>query len=351
MSRLIATIIAGLSRPHFPFVLLESSLVQSCLPVLRAFVNNRDATTHVLLVCLLYPPLSLAGDPHREEGLHILDRTAQVPGYSETSPDIAESILNAVKQVPDGPLTVIIDSADVLCADLESPSKSYALVATLLSNLLARPSESHGFYTLCSIFPTLEPSRLILHFATPSPLQDLVLTPRLSPTLAHIIAHPPALLVHLATEQLMPPPPASTPDRFWPVFAPLSARTWEVERIVLGPGCVGLSDEGESVLQVITRGRGKNVERELDGWRVDGSCTLTELDSLKSILEDSKGKPEWAEHLTSFNLNLTPEQRESRAKVPLPYAHKDAQSTAAILYDPDSADDIDDDDPDEDLDI
>jgi elongator complex protein 5 len=38
--------------------------------------------------------------------------------------------------------------------------------------------------------------------------------------------------------------------------------------------------------------------------------------------------------------------------VPLPYAHKDAaQSSGAILYDPDSADDIDDDDPDEDLDI
>jgi elongator complex protein 5 len=74
-------------------------------------------------------------------------------------------------------------------------------------------------------------------------------------------------------------------------------------------------------------------------------------------------------------LSLTPEQRKSRAKVPLPYAHKgmcldqknrqlwltwsllgdfvkDApQLSGAILYDPDSADDIDDDDPDEDLDI
>ena len=96
MSHLIATIISGLSRPHFPFVLLESSLVQSCLPVLRAFVGNRDATTHVLLVCLLYPPSALAGDPR--EGLHIVDLTAQVPGYSETSPDLAGSILDAVKQ-------------------------------------------------------------------------------------------------------------------------------------------------------------------------------------------------------------------------------------------------------------
>ncbi len=84
----------------------------------------------------------------------------------------------------------------------------------------------------------------------------------------------------------------------------------------------------------------------------------------------------------SFNLNLTPEQQQSRAQVPLPYAHdgafisrllillrvplNPAWSTGvsqtnmgtpsaipegSILYDPDSADDIDDDDPDEDLDI
>jgi elongator complex protein 5 len=169
MSRLIATIISGLSRPHFPLIVLESSLVQSCLPVLRAFVNDRDATTHVLIFCLLYPPsaFAFADDSSTREGggLHVIDRTAQVPGYSETSsPDVAKSILNSVKQgaasivhptneqlpspslfiyiVPDGPLTVIVDAADVLCADLESPSKSYALIATLLSEVSARPSES-----------------------------------------------------------------------------------------------------------------------------------------------------------------------------------------------------------------
>ncbi len=180
---------------------------------------------------------------------------------------------------PDGPLTVIIDAADVLCADLESPSKSYALIATLLSDVSTRPSESRpiAFYIFSPVwlkifFSPSEPSRLILHFSTPSPLRDLVLTPRLSST----------------------PPPASTPDRFWSVFAPLSARTWEVERIVLGPGGVGLSDEGEIVLQVVTRGRGRNVERELDGWTLNGPCSLSDLDSLKGILED-RGKPRRAE--------------------------------------------------------
>ena len=73
-----------------------------------------------------------------------------------------------------------------------------------------------------------------------------------------------------------------------------------------------------------------------------------------------------------FNLSLTSSQQESRASVPLPYAHEGIFSLirarivlimsfpgtpvpsnrpGAIFYDPDSADDIDDDDPDEDLDI
>jgi hypothetical protein len=102
MSRLIASIISGSSRPHFPFVVLESSLVQSCLPVLRAFVNGggdtTTRTTDVLLFSLLYQPSTLAGVPHRQ-GLCVVDRTAEVPGYGETpSTDLAEFVLNRVKQ-------------------------------------------------------------------------------------------------------------------------------------------------------------------------------------------------------------------------------------------------------------
>ena len=63
---------------------------------------------------------------------------------------------------------------------------------------------------------------------------------------------------------------------------------------MLGPGGVGLSDEGEIVLQVVTRGRGRNVERDLDGWKLNGPCSLSDLDSLKGILED-RGKPGTAE--------------------------------------------------------
>lgn len=349
MTHRIATIVSGESRPHFPFVVLQSSLVQSSLPVLRAFVNKRDAASSVLLVSLLYPPSALVGSPGERsgvlEGLHIVDLRAEVPGYSETRLDPLDYFSTIVEQAPDGPLTVVIDAADVLCADLGSPSQTCVLIASLLSHISARP----------------KPSRLVLHLTTPSPLRDHILAPRLSPTLAHIVAHPPALLLHLATAQLVPPPPASRPDRFWHVFSPLSSRAWEVEEIVLGPGGGGPRHDGETVIEVVTRapeGVGRNLERDLLGWLRDSPCSLSELDSLKPILEDvGKAASEQLTPHLSFNLNLTPEQQQSRANVPLPYAHKGeldrhaSQSSGAILYDPDSADDIDDDDPDDDLDI
>ena len=97
MSRLIGTIISGVSRPHFPLIVLESSLVQSSLPLLRAFVSDRDATTHVLLYSLLYPPSTLVENPSRE-GLSVVDRTAEVPGYSDTCPDLPEFILSKARE-------------------------------------------------------------------------------------------------------------------------------------------------------------------------------------------------------------------------------------------------------------
>lgn len=156
---------------------------------------------------------------------------------------------------------------------------------------------------------------------------------------------------------------------------------------MLGPGGVGLSDEGEIVLQVITRGRGRNVERDLDGWTLNGPCSLSDLDSLKAILED-RGKTSRAEvseqttlavrtatndvfWIARYLVQSGPHTRAARipcqsATALRPQGYRIRSSfdllcplthlfekdlSGAILYDPDSADDIDDDDPDEDLDI
>lgn len=173
---------------------------------------------------------------------------------------------------------------------------------------------------------------------------------------------------------------------------------------MFGPGGEG-SGSQECAVEVLVRGgadgagRRRGVERVLEGWpfAAGGACELRELESLKSLWAkrpvfevslgsilpiyigsgsvfgaQTQGAPDPTQNL-SFNLNLTPEQQRSRAQVPLPYAHEgmvqvvtwpnvaDVKSSgkpvgqthtpAAILYDPDSADDLDDDDPDEDLDI
>ncbi|KAG0305477.1 hypothetical protein BGZ98_004065 [Dissophora globulifera] len=52
----------------------------------------------------------------------------------------------------------------------------------------------------------------------------------------------------------------------------------------------------------------------------------------------------------SFNLNLTEEQRRAKNDTVLPYL-KTQETTGAIFYEPDAADDFDDDDPDDDLTI
>ncbi|KAG8808006.1 hypothetical protein FRC18_005261 [Serendipita sp. 400] len=131
----------------------------------------------------------------------------------------------------------------------------------------------------------------------------------------------------------------------------------------------------------------KGVERSLEGikaWNIgEGGLTICPLDQLESLQPCFKKRVvEGGMGLTvdggdqnrsdptrnlPFNLSLTEEQQASRAKVPLPYAHTgeggsemqkgenktDGQvgKQAVIYYDPDSADDMDDEDPDEDLDL
>lgn len=112
----------------------------------------------------------------------------------------------------------------------------------------------------------------------------------------------------------------------------------------------GGGGKGELVVEVLSRGAGegrkRGVERVLEGWSVakGGPCELTSLESLKSIwtrkvveevgisfarpVVDShrislrlQGAPDPTQNV-SFNLNLTASQQQSRAQVPLPYAHE-----------------------------
>lgn len=333
-------------------LLLQSSTAQSCVPLVQYIVRQASggASGTTLLFCLLYPPASFL-DASQQDTKHVraFDWTGHVPDYGEESLDVPESILQHVRFAASGPLTVIIDSVDTLHSDIGSLAKTERFLSELVKFIRTRETTS----------------RLVLHALAPSPVITAVTQTRFSSSIAHITAHPAALIKHVAAEYLTPPPPLSPPEKFWRVFIPIAERHYEAEKLVFGPGGAG-SGGSDFVLEVLVRGadgpgRRRGVERVLEGWAADNQggspCELRELDDLKSlwlrkVVEESGPDP--TQNL-SFNLNLTPQQQQLRAQVPLPYAHEGTsaikEDTAAILYDPDSADDIDDDDPDEDLDI
>lgn len=332
-------------KPHQPLIILQSSSAQTCYPILRNLISNFRSTTQTLLFCFLQSPSNLT---NVDEAPNIIafDFTGRIPGYDDPWRSPQDEILACINSVPTGSLNVIIDSVDTLTSDLGSTPKAYKFIRTLLGLVATRS----------------DPSILVLHLQ-PSLLLELLNQTSLSPTLIHLVAHPPAIITHIASAYLTHPPPAGSAEKFWSVFIPFSERTHESERLVYGTDGNGTSagawvSKGarEFVVEILIRGGSKRgVERTVEGWKGDVPCELQALESLKSIW--TRRKPEEARpdptQNVSFNLNLTPSQEKSRAKVPLPYAHEGNPVTAAgaILYDPDSADDIDDDDPDEDLDI
>ncbi|KAJ7706121.1 hypothetical protein B0H17DRAFT_1035806 [Mycena rosella] len=330
-------------RRQQPFLLLQSSTAQSCIGIIPQLLG--DAKGHALLFCLLHSSLLSLQAPH----VQTYDLLDNVPGYSDNYVDPRQRIQAAVENAPSGPLDFIIDSVDTLSSDIASVSETYKFLHELMVLIRERSS----------------PSRLIIHALSPSPLLPLLAQPGFSPSLTQVISHPPSLLIHLSTEYLTLPPPLSPEAKFWGIFMPVSERGEESERLIFGAGGEGTGDNDELVLEVIVRGdaeglRRRGVDRTLQGWSLTrGTCPLAEMSALKSLWSRNVAEPTVVDPTQniSFNLNLTASQQNSRAQVPLPYVHegklveKQPPASAAIFYDPDSADDLDDDDPDEDLDI
>jgi len=120
-------------------------------------------------------------------------------------------------------------------------------------------------------------------------------------TLTHVIAHPPALLAHLAKAYFILPPPTSPPENFWKVFLPFSERVYESNRLVFGPegeGCGGgAAGTWEIVVQVLVRdvgdrsGRRRVADRAIQAWsNVRGACEPTDLECLKCLLSSNLAK-------------------------------------------------------------
>jgi elongator complex protein 5 len=98
MSLVVPAVISNASRPSHPFVVLESSVTQSCLPVLNAILQYDKPKGQTLVFCFLHAPSSLV-DPARAKNdqLQFFDKTDSIPGYSDNWINPEQFILDTVK--------------------------------------------------------------------------------------------------------------------------------------------------------------------------------------------------------------------------------------------------------------
>lgn len=142
----------------------------------------------------------------------------------------------------------------------------------------------------CSLNVPTDASRLILHVVAPSDLIPILTHTGFSSSLVHLTAHPAVLLTHIATAYLTPPPPRSSWEKYWGVFLPIAERYHESERLVVGSNGDG-SGGRQFIVEVLLRassvsGRGRGVERVLEGWLTDEGnipCELGNISCLNSL--------------------------------------------------------------------
>lgn len=272
-----------------------------------------------------------------------------------------------------------------------------------LETLLSDTGSVSAIVTLLKKVRKRKNTNLMLHVVQSGESKDLVthLTQTsFSPSLVLHAAYPTSLLLYISTNYTTLPPPLSPEQKFWSVFLPISERQHDIDEIVFGGEGSGSHVTDEFVVETIVRGgqdgnrKKRAIERTLRGWKSsNGFCELKDLSQLGSLWGSKTISPEvvcafrvplqlctdFLFQITTagptanllFNLNLTPSQQAARAQIPLPYMHQgsfpavcqgleannqllgdeSSKVQGVIYYDPDSADDIDDDDPDEDLDI
>ncbi|KAF8521117.1 hypothetical protein BU17DRAFT_88383 [Hysterangium stoloniferum] len=138
--------------------------------------------------------------------VRIIDWTGVVSGYEDSKGEVSslETVVSEVQSVldnsPNCPVHFFVDFPSTLCDDLESPAQAYKALKKRHANVSERPS----------------PSRMILPVPSQSLLLPLLIPPAFATAIAHLILHPPSLLLYISTDYLTLPPPHSPVPNFGP---------------------------------------------------------------------------------------------------------------------------------------
>ena len=98
---LLREYVSGPPRAYRPLLLIQSSVAQSGIPLLRHVVaeSSKDQlSTQCLLFCLLYVPSDLVERNSASDRITVYDWLEFVPGYGDTSYDVKKLILQAIQE-------------------------------------------------------------------------------------------------------------------------------------------------------------------------------------------------------------------------------------------------------------
>ncbi|GFG33551.1 hypothetical protein Cfor_03451 [Coptotermes formosanus] len=114
---------------------------------------------------------------------------------------------------------------------------------------------------------------------------------------------------------------------------------------------------GNPVASITHKKQGGKVLRHVECYAVDTNNrvkteVLTELmPTNRGVTKDVCSDSDLPQDLTTFKLSLGQQEREARSQLVLPYLRVNSEKGGRVFYQPDAADDFDEEDPDDDLDI
>ncbi|PNF33968.1 hypothetical protein B7P43_G04669 [Cryptotermes secundus] len=114
------------------------------------------------------------------------------------------------------------------------------------------------------------------------------------------------------------------------------------------------SSRGNPTASIIHKKQGGKILRQVEYYSIDADNRLKSeiltlvTPTVAGVNEDENQLPE---DLTTFKLSLGQQEKEARSQLVLPYLRINSEKGGKVFYQPDAADDWDEEDPDDDLDI